>query len=259
MTITRLLIINTADVDKAVQRIIKKHSKYFENKEAQIDAYDVHSQTGQVLRLTYSSGDIVNELSKTDETKLLCLTADDKGGYSYFGKLKHNSFNATIEVYAGIVVGKNKKVAKKLKEFASDDDRIEVIRFFEAAAKDTYPDCVSYQVKPYVNDARFPDIMSGIDLISAELEKAFDCFNYWATWYWESDGSQFCSTPPPASYICGHEQNRGEMHDAEPFVGVIAHIIYTKSDGTSWLASSESDDINEWDAPPESTAGDGRF
>jgi len=259
MTITRLLIINTADVDKAVQRIIKKHSKYFENKEAQIDAYDVHSQTGQVLRLTYSSGDIVNELSKTDETKLLCLTADDKGGYSYFGKLKHNSFNATIEAYAGIVVGKNKKVAKKLKELASDDDRIEVIRFFEAAAKDTYPDCVSYQVKPYVNDARFPDIMSGIDLISAELEKTFDCFNYWATWYWESDGSQFCSTPPPASYICGHEQNRGEMHDAEPFVGVIAHIIYTKSDGTSWLASSESDDISEWPAPLESTAEGGRF
>lgn len=246
MTITRLLIINTADVDKAVREIIKKHSKYYENKDAQIDDYDVHSQTGQVLRLTYSSGDIENELSEIDETKLLCLTADDKGGYSFFGKLKHNSFDATIEAYAGVVVGKNKKVAKKLKELASDDGRIEVIRFFEAAVKDTYPDCVSYQVKPYVNDARFPDIMSGIDLISAELEKTFDCFNYWATWYWENDG-------------CGHEQNRGEMHDAEPFVGVIAHIIYTKSDGTSWLASSESDDISEWPAPPESTAEGGRF
>lgn len=246
MTTTRLLIINTVDVEKAVRKIIKKHSKYYENKDAQIDDYDVHSRTGQVLRLTYSSGDIENELGKIDETQLICLTTDDKGGYSFFGKLKHNSFDATIEAYAGIVVGKNKKIAKKLRELATDDSRIEIARFFETAVKDTYPDCVSYQVKPYVNDARFPDIMSGIDLISAELEKAFDSFNYWAIWYWENDG-------------CGYEQNRGEMYDAEPFVGVIAHIIYTKCDGTSWLASSESDDISDWPAPPESVAEGDRF
>ncbi|OGQ55579.1 MAG: hypothetical protein A3J24_07235 [Deltaproteobacteria bacterium RIFCSPLOWO2_02_FULL_53_8] len=246
MTTTRLLIINTAEVEKEVQKIIKKHSKYYGDKDTQIADYDVHSQSGQVLRLTYSSCDIENELSKIDETKLVCLTTDDKGGYSFFGKLKPNSFNATISAYAGIVVGKNKKAAKKLKELASDDSRVEIARFFEVAVKDIYPDCVSYQVNPYVSDVRFLDIMKGIDLISAELEKAFDGFNCRAIWYWENDG-------------CGYECSRGEMCDVEPFIGVIAHIIYTKSDGTSWIASSESNDINDWSAPPESTAVGGRF
>lgn len=250
MTTTRLLIINTADVENKVQKIIKRHSKckYFENnKDAQIDDYDVHSQTGQVLRLTYSCcGDIENELGKIDETELVCFTTDDKGDYSFFGKLKPNSFNATIEAYAGIVVGKNKKVAKKLRELASDDGRIGITRFFEAAVKDIYPDCISYQVSPFVSDSRFLDIMNGIDLISAELEKVTDNYNYWAIWYGEHDG-------------CGYEEDRGEMYDVEPFVGVIAHIIYTKSDGTSWLASSESDDISEGADSPENSVERGRF
>ena len=141
MTTTRLLIINTAEVEKEVQKIIRKHSKYYDDKDTQIADYDVHSQTGQVLRFTYSSYDIENELGKIDETKLVCFTTDDKGGYSFFGKLKPNSFNATIETYAGIVVAKKKKIAKKLKELASDDSRIEIARFFETAVKDIYPDC----------------------------------------------------------------------------------------------------------------------
>lgn len=45
----------------------------------------------------------------------------------------------------------------------------------------------------------------------------------------------------------------------QTFLGVIAHITYTKSDGSSWLASSESDDISDWPAPPESTAEGRRF
>lgn len=245
MTTTRLLIINTADVEKAVRKIIKKHSKYYENKDAQIDDYDVHSQTGQVFRLTYSSGDIVNELSKIDEIKLICFTLDGKYyDYSFFGKLKPNSFNATVWVSAGIVV--KKKLAKQLRKLAFDDDRVEVTRFFWAAVRDKDDEYISYTVNLFINDVGFIDIMNGIDFISAELEKTnYD--DFWAVWFRENDGS-------------GHTEERGELGWEGPFGGPNARLAYTKSDGTLWQAISDSEEIIDgYDAPLESTAEGGRF
>lgn len=228
MVFTRLLIINTADVEKTAQRIIKKHSKYYENKNAQIDDYDVHSQTGQVLRLTYSSGDIENELSKIDETKLICFALDGKYyDYSFFGRLKPSSFKATVWVSAGIVV--KKKLAKQLRKLVFDDDRVEVARFFGAAVRDKDDEYISYTVNLFINDVGFIDIMNGIDFISAKLEKA-NCDDFWAVWFREDDGG-------------GHTEERGMLGWVVPFGGPNARLAYTKSDGTSWQAISDSEEI----------------
>lgn len=226
MTTTRLLIINTADVEKEVQRIVTEHTPRHGNKPPRITDFDVRRRSGQVLRLVSSSHGLEDELRKIDETQLACFAIDDKGGYRTFGKLRRNSFDATICAYAGITVAKRQNISKRLRELASSSDLIEIGRFFGAAVKDIDPDYISYQVNPFIDDAGFADIMNGIDLISTELEKITEGHNFWAIWYSESDGR-------------GYGNSRGAMRDVYPFVGAAAHMTYTKSDGTSWLVSNE--------------------